>query len=157
MGNQDSQDCESLIRLLHGELAPAEAKALSARLEREPALLAQYRWLERAWMNLGSDPTVLPRPGFSTSVMARARSASSPSAGLQWSFAPAWAKVAAILALLVGAALGSSLALSGVDGRPDPAPGSDAMIAAQLTLAESYETALQSPSPGSDDDQEGRP
>ena len=32
------------------------------------------------------------------------------------------------------------------------------MIASQLTLAESYETALQSPSPaGSDDDQEGRP
>ena len=98
MGDQDSQDFEPLIRLLHGELPPAEAKALSLRLERDSALLAEYRRLERVWLNLGPDPTVLPGPGFSTSVMAQARSVSTPAAGLEWSFAPPWAKVAAILA-----------------------------------------------------------
>ncbi|MEO8502618.1 MAG: hypothetical protein ABI609_01865 [Acidobacteriota bacterium] len=153
MSSHDSE----LIRLLHGELPPAEAKALSQRLEREPALLAEYRKLEWAWTHLGPDPAALPRPGFATSVMAQARGASSPAAGLEWSFAPVWAKVAAIVALLVGAVLGSGLALSGTD-RPDPASDTEAMISSQLTMADSYETALQSPAGlGGDDDQGGRP
>ena len=64
---------EELIRLLHGELASEEARALRARMFREPELAAAYGRLERAWNGLELPPAAAVPPGFAGRVMARAR------------------------------------------------------------------------------------
>lgn len=151
---RDEQDAVDLIRLLHGELPPAEAKELSRRLAGEADLLATYRGLEKVWGGLGPDPGVAPRPGFATALLARARAereTSSSETGFGWSIAPAWAKAVAVLALGIGAALGSLLMSAG----GDPAAASAAtslseeaavsgQLSAQVTLGEGYASALQS-------------
>lgn len=140
-----------LLRLLHGELPPARARELSRRIAGEPDLLASYRRLEKVWGGLGADAAVAPRPGFATAVIARVRAESEASAGLGWSMAPAWAKVAALLALAVGAALGSGLMLA---ASPSAAAASAPILTGgeaalsepllpEVTLGEGYAAALQ--------------
>src|SRR5512135_1869079 len=128
-----------LMRLLHGELPAERARGLRAELERDPALRREYERLRAVWEGLAA-PEPEPAPaGFSARVMARLRSEREAPSGLGLAFAPAWAKVAAGLALVAGLALGSELARA----RPDP--GSAALAgwsADDITLAESYASAL---------------
>ena len=76
-----------LIRLLHGELTPDEARELRERLGREPDLATSYRRLERAWSGLALPPPSPVPAGFAGRVMAHVRS--QPALGtLSWSAAP---------------------------------------------------------------------
>jgi anti-sigma factor RsiW len=94
-----------LIRLLHGELPPGQARELRERLRREPELAEAYRRLERTWDGLSLPPASPVPAGFSGRVMAHAR-AQSPPGSLSWSSAPAWVRAAAAAALIAGAAAG---------------------------------------------------
>lgn len=93
-----------LMRLLHGELPAGEARALRARLWRDPELAAAYERLERAWNGLALPGPAPAPPGFAGRVMARVRE---QPPGLSWAGAPAWARAAAVAALLAGVALGA--------------------------------------------------
>jgi hypothetical protein len=76
-------------------------------------------------------------------VRARVRAEGRPGATLSWSLAPAWAKAAAVVALVAGAAIGSTLTTLGGDrGNAVVETGADS---ANLTLADDYASALQSP------------
>jgi anti-sigma factor RsiW len=99
-----------LLRLLHGELPEARARELRARLERDPALAADYDRLRRTWEGLVLPPAAPVPPGFAQRVMARAR-AERP-VGLSLRGAPLWVRAAAAAALVAGTVLGI-----GVGGR----------------------------------------
>jgi anti-sigma factor RsiW len=100
-----------LMRLLHGELPPAEAAALRTRLDREADLAAAYRRLEHTWEALAPPLEVGVPPGFAARIMARASAVPRPGS-LSWGAAPGWVRAAAAAALLAGAAVGA-----GVGGR----------------------------------------
>jgi anti-sigma factor RsiW len=126
---------QDLIRLLHGELTPDEARELRERLEREPELAASYRRLERAWNGL-----VLPPPsplpvGFAGRVMARVRSQPSPGP-LSWTAAPVWVRGAAAAALIAGAALGIGVGVSWPSA--ETSPESSSLSGPEYNLAEAY-------------------
>jgi len=99
-----------LLRLLHGELPEARARELRARLERDPALAADYDRLRRTWEGLVLPPAAPVPPGFAQRVMARARSERPE--GLSLRGAPLWVRAAAAAALVAGTVLGI-----GVGGR----------------------------------------
>jgi anti-sigma factor RsiW len=104
-----------LMRLLHGELPEAQARALRERLDRDPALAEEYRKLHRTWEGLVLPPPSPVPPGFSQRVMARARADAwtrRPAEGLSLRGAPVWVRAAAAVALVAGTALGI-----GVGGR----------------------------------------
>jgi len=94
-----------LIRLLHGELPPGQARDLRERLEREPELAEVYRRLERTWDGLALPPASPVPAGFSGRVMAHARAQGQPGS-LSWRSAPSWVRATAAAALLAGAAAG---------------------------------------------------
>jgi anti-sigma factor RsiW len=94
-----------LIRLLHGELPPGQARDLRERLRREPELAAAYARLERTWDGLSLPPASPAPAGFSRRVMAHVRAQGAPGS-LSWSSAPAWVRAAAAAALIAGAAAG---------------------------------------------------
>ena len=94
-----------LIRLLHGELPPEQARDLRERLRREPELAAAYARLERTWDGLSLPPASPVPAGFSGRVMAHVRSRGAPGS-LSWSSAPAWVRAAATAALIAGAVAG---------------------------------------------------
>ena len=138
-----------LMRLIHGELSPDEARRLQRELEIDSELSAAHRRLARAWDGLEL-PASEPPAGFSTGVLAAARELSDPRAGvggeLSWSLAPAWARGGAAAALVVGLLLGASF------GRGfEVGAGSDetAIVAEAeadalpLSLAEVYWLALE--------------
>jgi anti-sigma factor RsiW len=94
-----------LIRLLHGDLGPDEARELRGRILREPELAEAWSRLERTWRDLEPlAPSTVP-PGFTGRVMAHVRSQETPGS-LSWSAAPGWVRAAATAALVAGAALG---------------------------------------------------
>jgi len=132
---------QELIRLLHGELPPDEARELRARLRREPELAAAFDRLERAWSGLALPPPSPVPAGFAGRVMARARSLPAPGA-LSWTAAPRWVRATAAAALLAGAALGVGVGrnLPAAEKATEPAPVSSlaATEAAEYTLAEGY-------------------
>ena len=134
------------MRLLRGELPPGEAEALRRRAAGDPALAAELARLEDVWQAIGPDPSVLPRPGFATAVMARARGEGKPGGAVSWTYAPMWAKAAAVVALAAGVALGSSLMSLGTESQAVAATtASQSSQVAQVTptLAEDYADALQ--------------
>lgn len=94
-----------LIRLLHGELPPGQARDLRERIGRDPELAAVYRRLEGTWDGLSLPPASPVPAGFSGRVMAHVR-AQNPPGSLSWSSAPAWVRAAAAAALIAGAAAG---------------------------------------------------
>jgi anti-sigma factor RsiW len=108
---------QDLMRLLHGELPAEEARALRARIFREPELAAAYDRLERTWQGLSLPPASPVPSGFAGRVMAHARS---QSASLSWSVAPGWVRATAAAALIAGAMLGLGV------GRILPAPEANA-------------------------------
>jgi anti-sigma factor RsiW len=127
---------QDLIRLLHGELPPDEARELRERTRREPELAAAYDRLERTWNGLALPPPSPVPAGFAGRVVAHARSLPSPGA-LSWRSAPGWVRAAAAAALLAGAALGVGVGGSlPVEKAPEPAVSS--MAAPEYNLAEGY-------------------
>jgi anti-sigma factor RsiW len=132
---------QELIRLLHGELPPDEARELRARLRREPELAAAFDRLERTWSGLELPPAAPVPAGFAGRVMAHARSLPTP-ATLSWTAAPRWVRAAAAAALLAGAALGAGVGRSwpAAEKAPEPAPVSSlaATEAPEYSLAEGY-------------------
>jgi anti-sigma factor RsiW len=129
---------QDLMRLLHNELPADEARALRARIFREPELQAMYARLERTWQSL-SLPPVSPVPaGFAGRVMARARSQAA-AGSLSWSAAPGWVRATAAAALVAGAALGLGV------GRALPAAGGNGDAGSESTptfLSATAETSL---------------
>ena len=150
-----------LMRLLHGELPPDEARWLERELERDRVqpeggernqLSVAHERLARVWEGLELPPSELPA-GFSARVVAAARASSRPRASggeLSWSLAPAWARGTAVAALLGGVLLGAAF------GRgfelPDAGnPASDEAVivadadadAVPLSLAEVYWLSLE--------------
>lgn len=103
-----------LLRLLHGELPEARARELRARLDRDPALAAEYDRLRRTWEGLVLPPAAPVPPGFAQRVMARARrdAGTEGREGLSLRGAPLWVRAAAAAALVAGTVLGI-----GVGGR----------------------------------------
>jgi anti-sigma factor RsiW len=124
-----------LMRLLHGELPAAAARALRERLEREPEVAAAYRRLASAWEGLELPPTAPVPMGWSGRVMAQVRAAARPegdaAGALHWADAPRWVRAAAAAALLAGVALGAGL---GVRGDSDEGRA----VAGNPALTESY-------------------
>lgn len=110
-----------LMRLLHGELGPDEARELRGRIRREPELAEAWRQLERTWRDLEPPPASPVPPGFTGRVMAHVRSQEKPGS-LSWSAAPGWVRAAATAALVAGAALGIGVGRS--------LPASEASLAA---------------------------
>ena len=98
-----------LMRLLHGELPPDQARELRARLEREPDLAEAFARLERTWQGLELPPPAPVPLGFAGRLTARARDqADEGRAGeISWATAPGWVRAAAAAALVAGIALGA--------------------------------------------------
>ena len=132
---------QELIRLLHGELPPDEARELRARLRREPELAEAFDRLERTWSGLALPPASPVPAGFAGRVMAHARSQPTP-ATLSWTAAPRWVRAVAAASLLAGAALGAGVGRSwpAAEKAPEPAPVSSlaATEATEYSLAEGY-------------------
>lgn len=117
-----------LVRRLHGQLRPDEARALDERLENDAALAARYRRLEALWGSLDLPPTAEAPRGFSAQVAARAQGAS------LWALAPNWVRGGAAAALVAGLALGV-----GVGDRlftNDSAPSAGPIVAERSTVPE---------------------
>jgi anti-sigma factor RsiW len=116
-----------LIRLLAGELDPAEARGLEDRIRREPELAAAYHRLERTWRGLELPPTAPVPFGFTGRVMAKVRGQRNQ---LSWSAAPGWVRATAAAALVAGAALGVGV------GRSLPVPESQpAAVSASASVS----------------------
>lgn len=97
-----------LLRLLSGELAPGEERALRRRLAEEPELARAHARLEHLWDGLGPPPggdTEGVPPGFTGRVMARVRSEAS-GRRLPVTAAPPWVRAAGAAALVAGLVLG---------------------------------------------------
>ena len=144
-----------LMRLLHGELLPDEARRLERELGSDSELGAAYRRLARAWDGLEL-PASGPPAGFAAGVMAAARTTSRSRASgatsrlragedgeLSWSLAPAWARGGAAAALVAGLLLGASFG-RGFEGGDETAVVAEADAdALPLSLAEVYWLALE--------------
>ena len=129
-----------LMRLLHNELPADEARALRARIFREPELEALYARMERTWQGLSLPPASPVPPGFAGRVMARARS---QAGSLSWSAAPGWVRATAAAALVAGAALGlgvgRTLPITGGNGDAGAESAPTFLSAtAETSLADSY-------------------
>ncbi len=132
-----------LMRLLHGELRPQEARRLEREVEQDDELHAAHRRLARAWDSLELPPAE-PPAGFSAQMVAAARKLRDGE--LSWGPAPAWARSGAAAALVTGLLLGAAFGR----GFEAPATGSEATLVADadadavpLSLAEVYWLALE--------------
>lgn len=135
---------QDLMRLLHGELAPEEARALRARIFRDPELAAAYRRLEGTWQALELPPAAPVPPGFAGRVTARARSQAQQ---LSWANAPLWARAAAAVALVVGALVGAGfgrLLPAPATAQPSPVEAGE-LFSAESTFADSYWQVVSDP------------
>ena len=110
----DSDHDRRLVRFLHGELAPVDARQLEAELGRDPALAARLAELERLWRGL-EPPAAEPEPMSEGARLARAtleRERRRRERPLGWllgeglAAAPAWGRPLAAGALAAGLALG---------------------------------------------------
>jgi anti-sigma factor RsiW len=131
-----------LMRLLRGELPDDEARSLRGRLERDPELAAAYERLESAWTGLAlPEPAPVP-PGFTGRVMARVREQPAGISWEGWTGAPAWARAAAVAALLAGVALGAGAGSLWQETAPATAAATTLEGEDSLSLAESYWSVL---------------
>jgi len=108
------KDRADLLRLLHGELSPAEQERLRGRLAREPELAATLRRMEVTWDRLELPPGAAAPPGFAARVAARAaeerrRGAADGDDGDRALFRPAWARAMAAAALVAGIVTGGAV------------------------------------------------
>jgi len=128
-----------LMRLLHGELPPGEARTLRDRLEREPELAAAWERLERSWRGLELPPPAPVPLGFAQRVAAQARE---QAGALSWDAAPGWVRAAAAAALVTGIALGAGAGLWTGDQTLAVQGSEEQLSAATDDLAGSYWNAL---------------
>jgi anti-sigma factor RsiW len=130
---------QDLIRLLHGELPPDEARELRERMRREPDLADAYGRLERTWSGLALPPAAPVPAGFAGRVMAHARSLPTPGP-LSWRAAPRWVRATAAAALVAGAALGVEAGRSwpAAEKPPEPTPAVSSLAGPEYNLAEGY-------------------
>jgi anti-sigma factor RsiW len=131
-----------LMRLLHGELPEEQARALRARLERDPGLAEDYRRLAGTWEGLALPPAAPVPLGFAQRLAARAQAARAE----QTLPTPGWVRAAAALALVIGAAVGVGV------GESWPLPETKPQVqsidqeepsAVDGSLAESWLTTLE--------------
>lgn len=123
---------KELLRLRLGELSTQEAAGLRRRLEADAALAAAYEALCREWDSLADPPLPEAPAGFSRRVLERIEAESGASVSL---LGGPWARVAALVVLLLGMALGSRLAVW--------MEGGDLDLYAQQTLADEYWSAFE--------------
>ena len=97
-----------LMRLIHGELPPEDARRLQQRLEVEPELAAAHRRLQALWQGLELPPPSPVPVGFRTRVLARLAAERDPKV-ISWALAPGWVRATAALVLVLGVVLGASL------------------------------------------------
>ncbi len=103
------RDQAALLRLLHGELAPAEAARLRERLAAEPELAAALRRMEGSWERLDLPPAPPAPPGFAARVAARTAEEGRSGAAETAPFRPAWARAMAAGALVGGIVAGAAV------------------------------------------------
>lgn len=114
----DDADREDLVAYLDGELDPARARCLEAKLNQDPAARAEAEALQRTWELLDYLPQAQPSPSFTSRTLERV-SALRPALGQPsavptrvgpggWA-AAAWAAVV-LLAGLVGFSAASRVA-----------------------------------------------
>jgi len=134
-----------LMRLLHGELPAAEARALAGRLGREPELAAALERLRATWEGLELPPPVPAPPGFATRVGARLREVRQREVRPGLGTAPRWVQAMAALALMAGVVAGVGI------GRAGLAEGGGAFAAAgsrprgmEITAEESWSADISS-------------
>ena len=85
-----------LMRLLHGELPPDEARRLERQLEHDAELRSAYEKLAETWARLKLPEACEAPAGFAASVVEAARVALGGE--LSWSLAPLWARAGATAA-----------------------------------------------------------
>lgn len=138
-----------LMRLLHGELPPKEARRLERRLASDAEMRAAYERLAETWERVQGPPEGRLPAGFSAGVVAAARKVEGGE--LSWSLAPVWARAGAAVALAAGLVLGAAF-----DGgfTPPATPAADEVYAdldaesddadaIPLTLSEVYWLSLE--------------
>lgn len=132
-GASDDESIRLLIRRLHGELAPAEAREVAERIAREPPLRALDERLRASWEALELPPPAVPAD-FRAAVMAAARR--EQRGELSWAVAPAWARAGAAVALALGVLLGVGF---GSRSQLLPEPQEEvALVSEPISLAEAY-------------------
>lgn len=133
-----------LMRLLHGELSAGQAEQLQSRMDRSPALKAEWERLQPLWQALEL-PAVEPAPSaFAHQV--RLRMNEQPSDySWGWTPMPVWARAVAVLALAAGLGTGAFVAELGSGPVWFEMPGEE-------TLADSYERALGQVAGGPDEE-----
>lgn len=141
------QEAEALVlRRLRGELDGGQAARLAAALEADPRLAQGAAGIERAWQDLELPP-VAAVESVAPQVLARLRA--EQRSGM-WGLAgsPAWARVAAALALIAGLGAGWNLGLEPPgEAPPEMASNSDELFNDEAGFAEGLwlaaETDLQ--------------
>lgn len=137
-----------LMRLLHGELPPDEARRLEDRLAGDAEMRAAYEGLAATWERVQPPPEAPLPDGFAAGAMAAARKLRDGE--LSWSLAPVWARAGAAAALVAGLMLGA--VFDGGFTQPAPSAGdlyadvdaaTDDADAVPLTLSEVYWLALE--------------
>lgn len=131
-----------LMRLLAGELSPAEARRLEQRLAADPELATAHRRLAAIWQGLEPPPPGPVPAGFATRVVSRARAARGPAAGLAG--APAWVRLAAALSLAAGLAAGAGLGFwQGSNGLAGSGAPAELDLDEGASLAAAYWSAVE--------------
>jgi anti-sigma factor RsiW len=116
-----------LVAFLDGEVDPTTARALEARLNRDPAARAEAEALKRTWDLLDYLPRPEPSPSFTHRTMERLEVPPPAWRRRPWGLGLAWA-AAVLLALGVGF-LGGRLGSGGAKGVPaDPAELEQALV-----------------------------
>lgn len=126
-----------LLRWVTGQLSATEAAEVTRRAARDPEISAQAARLRAVWSGLELPPASPPPLGFPVRVTARALE--ERDAGLSWSLAPRWVRLAAAAALVLGLGLGVAL---GREEAPVGANTTPELYSA--SLADSYWEALES-------------
>lgn len=120
-----------MIRLLHGELPPDEARDLRRSLESDPGAAVRFAELERIWSGLEPAPPPRADEGLLAGVRARVQRGEGAAEGGLWGLSPVWGRAVAAAALASGIGLGVWLGA-------DAAAADEATLLLEPTLAESY-------------------
>jgi anti-sigma-K factor RskA len=102
-----------LVRRVSGELSAEEQAQLAEAIRQTPEAAVELDRLDEVWSGLELPPPAAVPPGFSGRVLARALAAGRPGSEADWSLAPGWARIVAVVALVAGLALGIGLGTVG--------------------------------------------
>jgi anti-sigma factor RsiW len=133
-----------VLRRLRGDLEATEVARLEAALAADPRLAAHAAGLERAWRGLELAP-VAGGDSVAPQVLARLRAERAGEAGFGRS--PAWARVAAAMALVAGLGTGFNLDWGlepPVSAAPEIVRNGDEIFEQEASFAESLWLAAES-------------